>query len=94
VRYTGCERVRLPGRPSSWSLTVVGPTFGGEAREQLSAAPEADQPGAVVCASDPAAREQVCAWALRTLRCEALGDGVMMRCQLPLERRAAFYQEL
>jgi hypothetical protein len=94
VRYSGCERVRLPGRPSTWSLTVVGPTYGGEARAQLQAAPEADQPSAVVCASDPAARERVCAWALRSLRCEVLGDGVMVRCQLPRERRATFYQEL
>ena len=94
VRYSGCERVRLPGRPSSWSLTVVGPTFGGEARAQLSSAPEADQPGAVVCASDPIAREQVCQWAMRTLRCEVLGDGVMVRCTLPRERRATFYQHL
>jgi hypothetical protein len=80
VRYTGCERVRLPGRPSTWSLTVVGPTFGGEARTQLMAAPEADQPTGVVCGSDPAGREPVCAWALRALRCEVLGDGVMVRC--------------
>lgn len=94
VRYTGCERVRLPGRPSSWSLTVVGPTFGGEARTQLMAAPEADQPTGVVCGSDPAGREPVCAWALRALRCEVLGDGVMVRCALPREKRAAFYREL
>jgi len=94
VRYTGCERVRLPGRPSSWSLTVVGPTFGGEARRQLMAAPEADQPSGVVCGSDPAGREPVCAWALRALRCEVLGDGVMVRCALPREKRAAFYREL
>jgi len=94
VRYTGCERVRLPGRPSSWSLTVVGPTFGGEARAQLIGAPEADQPTGVVCGSDPAGREPVCAWALRALRCEVLGDGVMVRCALPREKRAAFYREL
>jgi hypothetical protein len=94
VRYSGCERVRLPGRPSTWSLTVVGPTFGGEARAQLMAAPEADQPEAVVCASDPAGREPVCSWALRALRCEVLGDGVMVRCALPREKRAMFYRTL
>lgn len=94
VRYTGCERVRLPGRPSTWSLTVVGPTFRGEARTQLMAAPEADQPTGVVCGSDPSGREPVCAWALRALRCEVLGDGVMVRCALPREKRAAFYREL
>ena len=94
VRYSGCERVRLPGRPSTWSLTVVGPTFGGEARAQLMAAPEADQPEAVVCASDPAGREPVCSWAMRALRCEVLGDGVMVRCALPREKRAMFYRTL
>lgn len=94
VRYSGCERVRLPGRPSTWSLTVVGPTFGGEARSQLMAAPEADQPEAVVCASDPAGREPVCSWAMRALRCEVLGDGVMVRCALPREKRAMFYRTL
>lgn len=94
VRYTGCERVRLPGRPSVWSITVVGPTFGGEARAQLVGAPEADQPRAVVCGREPVGREPVCAWAMRTLRCEALGGGVMSRCDLPREKRAAFYAAL
>ncbi len=94
VRYSGCERVLLPGRPSSWTLTVVGPTFGGEARERFIAAPEAEQPQSVVCASDPVTRERVCSWALRSLRCEVLGDGVMVRCALPRERRETFYQEL
>lgn len=94
VRYTGCERVRLPGRPSVWSLTVVGPTFGGEARGQLRPAPEADQPRAVVCGRDPVGRERACAWALRALHCVAIGGGVMTRCELPPERRATFYEEL
>lgn len=95
VRYTGCERVRLPGRPSSWSLTVVGPTFGGEARAQLLGAPADDQPRAVVCPREAAGHERVCAWAQRSLHCEPLGtSGVMVRCALPPEKRAAFYAEL
>lgn len=94
TRYSGCERVRLPGRPLSWSLTVDGPSQGAQAAAQFWVAPEADQPRAVVCGTDPVGRDRACEWALRSLRCTALGDGAMTRCALPRARREEFFRQL
>lgn len=91
--YAGCRPVRLAGRPGGWSITVIGPAHDSAARRQFECSDRVDPPTAVVCMSDNPWRGE-CRWARRELQCAPVADGHVLRCPLPRERVADFYDHL